>query len=220
MRNLVNRRSNSGRSSLPPSAPGCVCRQRRRLVDHPVEAIVALQALLVRLGEKPSAALDSAGVPGRLRDLRASALDGSWQNAQGTAGSGVSMDTRADDAVVAMAGRALGERDGRREVARRLGRRMTRRATLVPRRRQQLVVRANPSRFGLLRKSSASRPWHWPQTNADGLAVPGGVAPWLPWQSLQVGADRSSFSRSAAACTLCAQRSYWSTGSGRPSASV
>ena len=50
---------------------------------------------------------------------------------------------------------------------------------------------SNAAFFGLARKSSASRAWHWPQTNATDSS-PGGCAPWLPWQSLQVGADRSS----------------------------
>ena len=50
---------------------------------------------------------------------------------------------------------------------------------------------SNAASFGLARKSSASRAWHWPQTNATDSS-PGGCAPWLPWQSLQVGADRSS----------------------------
>ena len=75
---------------------------------------------------------------------------------------------------------------------------------------------AKPARLALARNSSASRPWHWPQTKATD-SRPGGVAPWLPWQSLQVGAVRSSLSNIAAACTLRRQRASWSTGSGRPS---
>src|SRR4029079_10432516 len=36
----------------------------------------------------------------------------------------------------------------------------------------------------------ANTVWHVPQTLAI-ASTPGGAAPWLPWQSLQVGADRS-----------------------------
>ncbi len=60
------------------------------------------------------------------------------------------------------------------------------------------------SRFGLARKSSASRRWHCPQTLATEV-TPGGVAPWLPWQAAHVGADVSLCVMSAAACTLADQ---------------
>ena len=40
------------------------------------------------------------------------------------------------------------------------------------------------------RTSTRTRVWHVPQTLAM-ASTPGGAAPWLPWQSLQVGADRS-----------------------------
>ena len=36
----------------------------------------------------------------------------------------------------------------------------------------------------------ANTAWHVPQTLAI-APTPGGVAPWLPWQSLHVGAERS-----------------------------
>ena len=42
----------------------------------------------------------------------------------------------------------------------------------------------------LLRKISASRAWQRPQTKLI-ASTPGGVAPWLPWQSLHVGAAMS-----------------------------
>ena len=51
--------------------------------------------------------------------------------------------------------------------------------------------------------------------------TPGGAAPWLPWQSLQVGADRSLRSdhrRVSARCFSYFAR--WSVGSGAPSARV
>jgi hypothetical protein len=48
------------------------------------------------------------------------------------------------------------------------------------------------------------------------LSIPGGVAPWLPWQVLHVGAVRSPFANIALAWTLRRHRSNWTTGSGRP----
>jgi hypothetical protein len=44
--------------------------------------------------------------------------------------------------------------------------------------------------------------WHVPQTLATEETA-GGVAPWLPWQELHVGAERSPFSNIAFAWTLC-----------------
>src|SRR3989338_6928448 len=53
--------------------------------------------------------------------------------------------------------------------------------------------------------------WHWPQTFPT-QEMPGGAAPWLPWQSLQVGAERSPFSDIIFQCTLCLYFSAWSVG--------
>ena len=46
--------------------------------------------------------------------------------------------------------------------------------------------------WGLLAKRSAGTLWQVPQTFATD-STPGGVAPWFPWQTLQVGAERSPF---------------------------
>ena len=53
--------------------------------------------------------------------------------------------------------------------------------------------RSMPFFSSVSRKSVASRPWQLPHTLAT-EPTPGGTAPWLPWQSLQVGAARSPFS--------------------------
>src|SRR6185369_17789373 len=47
----------------------------------------------------------------------------------------------------------------------------------------------------------AKTAWQVPHTLAT-APTPGGVAPWLPWQSLHVGADRSFPLVSAVKCTL------------------
>src|SRR5687768_12479317 len=55
--------------------------------------------------------------------------------------------------------------------------------------------------FGPEVKFCASRTWHCAHTLATSV-TPGGVAPWLPWQVLHVGADVSRRFNSASACTL------------------
>src|ERR1035437_2928639 len=60
----------------------------------------------------------------------------------------------------------------------------------------------NASLCGLFSKSCAKKTWHLPQTLAT-ESTPGGVAPWLPWQVEQVGAEISPFCI-AAAWTLVA----------------
>src|SRR5688500_9451734 len=55
--------------------------------------------------------------------------------------------------------------------------------------------------FGPAVKFCASRTWHCAQTLATSV-TPGGVAPWLPWHVLHVGADVSPRFSSASACTL------------------
>ena len=47
----------------------------------------------------------------------------------------------------------------------------------------------------------ANTVWQVPQTLVT-APTPGGAAPWLPWQSLQVGADRSLRVTMASWCTL------------------
>src|SRR6266542_4937683 len=59
-------------------------------------------------------------------------------------------------------------------------------------------------------KSSPCTLWHCPQTFPT-QATPGGAAPWFPWQSLHVGAERSPFTI-AAACTLPRYFASWSVG--------
>jgi hypothetical protein len=63
------------------------------------------------------------------------------------------------------------------------------------------AARSSFSFASVSRNIVASRVWHEPQTFAT-LATPGGTAPWLPWQSLHVGAEVSPSSYRAWACTL------------------
>ena len=51
-------------------------------------------------------------------------------------------------------------------------------------------ISAKALAWTLFLKSSAITEWHCPQTLPTHV-IPGGAAPWLPWQSLHVGADRS-----------------------------
>ena len=61
----------------------------------------------------------------------------------------------------------------------------------------------------LLSNSSAVRLWHCPHALPT-QETPGGAAPWLPWQSLQVGADRSPFSDIVAQWMLVRYFATWS----------
>ena len=60
---------------------------------------------------------------------------------------------------------------------------------------------AKASQCGLALNCSAKTVWQVPQTLAT-EATCGGAAPWLPWQELQVGEERSPFFMSASKCTL------------------
>jgi hypothetical protein len=62
-----------------------------------------------------------------------------------------------------------------------------------------------------LPKNSAITAWHWPHTLPT-HEIPGGAAPWLPWQSLQVGAERSPLVDIAFQCTLVRYLVTWSVG--------
>ena len=63
----------------------------------------------------------------------------------------------------------------------------------------------------LLSYSSSNRTWQVPQT-ADTDATCGGVAPWLPWQEAQLGAERSPRLASASQCTLGRYSANWLVG--------
>ncbi len=63
----------------------------------------------------------------------------------------------------------------------------------------------------LLAKRSAITVWHWPHTFPT-HDTPGGAAPWFPWQSLQVGAERSPFTDIVAQWTLPLYFFSWSVG--------
>ena len=58
-------------------------------------------------------------------------------------------------------------------------------------------------------KSSPWTVWHCPHTLPT-HDTPGGAAPWLPWQSLQVGADRSPFASMVFQWTLALYLATWS----------
>ena len=60
---------------------------------------------------------------------------------------------------------------------------------------------AKASQCGLALNCSAKTAWQVPQTFATD-ATCGGAAPWLPWQELQVGEERSPFFMSASKWTL------------------
>ena len=63
------------------------------------------------------------------------------------------------------------------------------------------AAKSSPFFCSISRNSVASRVWQLPQTWSTDC-TPGGAAPWLPWQSLHVGAVVSPLSYSARACTL------------------
>src|SRR5690348_16545902 len=61
---------------------------------------------------------------------------------------------------------------------------------------------------GLLLYSSSNRTWQEPHTFAIEDTC-GGVAPWLPWQEAQVGAERSPRFETASQCTLVRYSLNW-----------
>ena len=74
-----------------------------------------------------------------------------------------------------------------------------------------LPISANALAWTLFLKRSAVSEWHCPQTLPTQL-IPGGTAPWLPWQSLQVGAERSPLAVIAFQWTEVLYFATWSVG--------